>query len=141
MRHQLETERLTLIYEPDIETFDWVGGGRCGVYYLWHGEECAGAISMTGRSRGNGEIGYQLAPEYRGHGLATEALAAVIEAAPDCHGFTLLSAQVHGDNTASLRVLEKTGFSCVGRKLCWSEARSQPMAVVQFRRLAAEPTP
>lgn len=136
MSVELATSRLRLTYEPDVETFDWVGGGRCGVYYLWHGTTCAGAISITSLSKGNGEIGYELDPSCWGRGFATEAVSAVIHSAEANFGFTLLSAQVHADNTASRRVLEKTGFGLVGSKLSWSAKRDEPMAVMHFRRFA-----
>ena len=132
----LTTPRLHLTYEPDIETLDWIGGGRCGVYYLWCEAKSAGAISMTSVSKASGEIGYELDPEYRGIGFATEALAAVVDAAPERHGFTVLSAQAYADNVASLRVLEKTGFARVGSKLVWSQSRRGAVGVIKYRRFA-----
>ncbi len=132
----LSTPRLQLTYEPDIETLNWIGGGRCGVYYLWFEERTAGAISMTSFSSTNGEIGYQIEAGYHGLGLATEALAAVVEAARDRHGFTILSAQAYAENTASRRVLEKTGFLPVSARLNWCEQAGHPLSIIKYRRLA-----
>ncbi len=55
------------------------------------------------------ELGYGLVPEARGWGFATEALGAMTAAA-DAAGVRL-RASVHPDNTASLRVLAKGGFT------------------------------
>ena len=132
----LTTSRLHLTYEPDIDTLEWIGGGRCGVYYLWYESKSAGAISVTSMSRTNGEIGYELEPDYRGLGFATEALAAVVGAALDHHGFTVLSAQAYAENAASRRVLEKTGFTPVSARLNWCESAGQPLSIIKYRRLA-----
>ena len=141
MSLHLETPRLYLTYEPDIETLDWIGGGRCGIYYLWFEAQHVGAISVTSCSKGNGEIGYEMEPDFRKRGFASEALAAVIGAAHAHHGFSLLSAHAYADNTASVRVLEKTGFIAVGSKLSWSESRGHPVAVIRYRRLTGEAVP
>lgn len=138
MSHILTTPRLIISYEPDVETLDWIGGGRCGVYYLWLGGTSAGAISMTSTSSACGEIGYELDPEHRGLGFATEALAAVISIARDYHGFTLLSARAYAANTASRRVLEKTGFTPVSRKLQWCEKSGEPVSMIKYRRRTSE---
>jgi RimJ/RimL family protein N-acetyltransferase len=56
------------------------------------------------------EIGYLLASEHHGRGLATEAVRAVIADATDRLGIPVLTAIVDEPNVASIRVLEKTGF-------------------------------
>jgi RimJ/RimL family protein N-acetyltransferase len=55
------------------------------------------------------EIAYEVLPEYRGHGYATEAAGAVIEAA-FATGRERLLATVRSWNAPSFRVLEKNGF-------------------------------
>lgn len=136
MSHLLTTSRLIISYEPDVETLDWIGGGRCGVYFLWYGSTTAGAISVTSTSGTCGEIGYEMEPEYRNLGFATEALEAVIQTARDRHGFSLLAARAFANNTASRRVLEKTGFVPVSAKLEWSDTAGEPVRIVKYRRSA-----
>lgn len=56
------------------------------------------------------EIGYELAPEWWGQGIVTEAIGAVLQ-----FGFTTMAlhrveAQIHPANVGSRRVLEKLGF-------------------------------
>jgi ribosomal-protein-alanine N-acetyltransferase len=55
------------------------------------------------------EVGYILARPYWGHGYATETLRASIKLARKL-GFGRLCAQVHPDNPASCKILEKCGF-------------------------------
>jgi RimJ/RimL family protein N-acetyltransferase len=72
--------------------------------------EAIGSISLEHRGIDRLALGYVLAPEAWGKGLASEAVAATIEA-----GFTLtkaveMFASVRVENVASRRVLEKVGF-------------------------------
>jgi GNAT superfamily N-acetyltransferase len=135
----LITPRLFLAYVPDVDTLEWVGGGRCGVYYLSFEAQTVGAVSLTSCSRAHGEIGYKIEPEFRGLGFATEAVQAVIDHAADHHGFTMLVAQARADNVASRRVLEKSGFALACSKLCWSEDFDAPVEMTSYRRAAPEP--
>lgn len=121
---------------PDIETLDGYGGGRCGVYYLNYDGAPVGAISVTGHARSHGELGYEITPEFRGQGFATEGMQAVVDGIAEWHGFTLLSAVALSDNISSHRVLRKSGFIWVGSKLCWMEQAGFPKAVERFHRFA-----
>ncbi|NLF70692.1 MAG: GNAT family N-acetyltransferase [Candidatus Anammoximicrobium sp.] len=81
-----------LIYRANQELI-----GFCGLDHLWGGPEI--------------EIGYWLAHDYWGRGLATEAAQAVI-----AYGLRKLKLQrivavAHPDNRASLRVLDKLGMT------------------------------
>lgn len=72
---------------------------------------------------GNLELGYWLASEHWGQGLATEAAKAMV-----VYGFEKLDAEALNsshftDNPASGRVLEKAGFRANGIARQWSEAR------------------
>ena len=56
------------------------------------------------------DLGFRLAPEFWGHGFATEAATAWVRAAFDIFRLSRLVAFTHPENVASIRVLEKLGF-------------------------------
>jgi [ribosomal protein S5]-alanine N-acetyltransferase len=56
------------------------------------------------------EIGYELAPEWWGRGVMTEAVGAMLGFGFTSMGLHSVEAQIHPDNSASRRVLEKLGF-------------------------------
>lgn len=57
------------------------------------------------------EMGWRLASQFWGRGLATEAAEAVLKFGADSLGFRRVTATVHCENRASLRVAEKLGMS------------------------------
>ena len=92
------------------------------------GAEVVGMISCTkpaGERRF--EIGYGTAPARAGHGVATAAVAAMLDVARD-QGLFGLTAETSISNPASQRVLEKNGFVRRGRRVdaqdgplvCWA---------------------
>ena len=85
------------------------------------------------------EIGYGIAPEARGRGLATEALAALVaflEAQPEIR---VVRAATDADNEPSQRVLERCGFVAVARdELGYSVASRTPVRI-SIRISAAMP--
>ena len=60
------------------------------------------------------EVGYTIAPEYWGRGLATEAGEASIEYARGSLGLKKIVGLVHPENEASANVLTKLGFRANG---------------------------
>ncbi len=92
-----------------------------------------GMISLESRREGRLTLGYALAPEMWGKGLATEAAAAAINA-----GFALtdaleMLATAHVENPASRRVLEKCGFAHMGSGLEGAPARGGMVPCDRFR--------
>lgn len=59
---------------------------------------------------GTAEIGYGLAPAYRGQGFGTEMVAAFVQWAMDQPEVRRVVAETLADNIASRRVLERSGF-------------------------------
>lgn len=57
------------------------------------------------------EIGYTIFPSFRGRGFATEAASALLDFARLDFGVTHFIAGISPDNAASIRVVEKLGFS------------------------------
>ncbi len=60
------------------------------------------------------EIGYALAPDWRGRGYATEAVGSLCAWAEAQVGVSALTARTDPDNRASARVLARLGFVTVG---------------------------
>jgi RimJ/RimL family protein N-acetyltransferase len=56
------------------------------------------------------EVGYAIAPAFRGRGLATDAVAQMVERAFEDLAVRAVDAHTLGHNSASTRVLQKTGF-------------------------------
>lgn len=78
------------------------------------GGECCGAIGLHPKAdlwRRNLELGYWLAREYRGRGIATEAVREMVEIGfREFPEVLRIQAVPFGSNRASRRVLEKAGF-------------------------------
>ena len=70
---------------------------------------------------GEPEVGYWLGREFWGRGIATQALAAFL------HKVQVRPIHAHAakDNAASLRVLQKCGFTITGEDKGYSHAREQ----------------
>lgn len=81
------------------------------------------------------EVGYAIAPERQGRGLATAALRALLREAYSSQEVQAVIAETLPERNASVRVLEKAGFVHVGS----AEARGR--AVWRFRHERPAPTP
>lgn len=77
-----------------------------------------GTIGFHGPPDGEGrvEIGYRVEPEHRRQGLATEAVAALLDWA-ERQGVRRFRASVAPDNVASLAVVRSFGFREVGSQV------------------------
>ncbi|MCF3185110.1 GNAT family N-acetyltransferase [Streptomyces polychromogenes] len=76
-----------------------------------------GAMNLGGIARGplcSGGVGYWVDRAWHGKGLATAGLLEVCRTARDELGLHRIEAQTLVDNTASMRVLAKAGFTEIG---------------------------
>ena len=78
------------------------------------------------------EIGYWIARRYWGFGIATESVKAVIQFAFDQLGQTQIEASCHEKNFASVRVLQKSGFTQTGYGMRFSTALGKNVREIQF---------
>jgi len=81
--------------------------------------EAVGSIAMLVQRdvhRRSAEVGYWLSEEHWGRGIATEALGAFVEYAFSSFDVCRLFATAFEWNPASVRVLEKCGFTLEGRR-------------------------
>ena len=74
------------------------------------GELCFKGLSEDGTA----ELGYGVAEKYRNRGYAAEAVSALVNWAFRQPGVAGITAETEASNTASRRVLEKTGFAPTG---------------------------
>lgn len=66
---------------------------------------------------GTVELGYNVIPSYRGRGYAAEMAQALVSWALEQPNVRRVTAECLEDNAASIRVLEKSGFTRIGRRL------------------------
>ncbi len=88
-----------------------------GVHLLaFEDERLAGSFSVMeiDRERGYGELGYWVAAEARGRGVATRATRLLHDWAVRELGLTALEILPHRDNAASRRVAERCGYTLTG---------------------------
>lgn len=81
-----------------------------------HEGELVGMVGLHRLGKGDGEIGYWMAPSARGRGLLTEASTAVIDWALSTDGLGLarIEWRAVAENTASARVAQRLGFRFEG---------------------------
>ncbi|MDP3719960.1 MAG: GNAT family protein [Acidobacteriota bacterium] len=87
------------------------------VWALEVGGEAAGGIGVelhTDVERVSAEIGYWLGESAWGRGIGTEALTAVTAEVFRLHDLTRIYALPFADNHASIRILEKAGYTLEG---------------------------
>ena len=105
--------RMAVFFSRDREAFDahWakiLANPECLVQAIEHDGEVAGNIGSW-ESEGHRCVGYWMGKPFWGKGIATRALKEFLK-----QETRLLRAHVAKTNVASIRVLEKCGFTVVG---------------------------
>ncbi|MFJ7341551.1 GNAT family N-acetyltransferase [Streptomyces sp. NPDC101110] len=75
--------------------------------------ELIGRVNLMDLADGSAELGYRVGRRAAGRGVATAAVAQVCRLAVADYGLTSLTAVTTLDNTASMRVLTRSGFTRV----------------------------
>lgn len=91
------------------------------VFAIATDEELIGVLGLDVQPdvhRLSAEMGYWLAEDYWGRGIATAAVSAVTNWGFDELGLVRVFAGVYETNPASVRVLEKAGYELEGRLRC-----------------------
>ena len=90
-------------------------GGVCAFYVLLDGGGVVvGRFNLYDLSDAAADVGYRVAEQAAGCGVATSGLRALSLLAAEHHGVRTLRARTSNENVASRRVLEKAGFAPVG---------------------------
>jgi RimJ/RimL family protein N-acetyltransferase len=103
---------------------------------LWR--ETGQLIGMMGfvptRDGRSAELGYYVARDHWGRGVATEAARAITRVGFESFGYLKLTAAYQADNPASGRVLAKLGFTVVGRsnRPCLAEGKDKSSVEVEW---------
>lgn len=91
-------------------------------------------VGSVGLGGDNANLGYMFGQQYWGQGYATEAVSAFLR---DAYAFLpeldVLHADVYDDNTASIRLLTRLGFTRAGPSTCQSLGRVEPGASSAYR--------
>ena len=145
-----------LLSAPDMTRFsNWpnkISATQAERYIRWmakmhgSGKGCAWIIEITGAIRFNsfekkwrsGQIGYEMHPDYWGNGLMTEAVRAVVACGHETFRLNRIDAWTLPGNTASDRVLEKSGFRYEGtlRQKAWFKGAFHDFRM--FGRIASD---
>jgi [ribosomal protein S5]-alanine N-acetyltransferase len=92
--------------------------GRAYPYVIEVDDRLAGRVTVTNVARGpfcSGSLGYWVAAEHTGRGVATAAVRAVLDECFTHHGLHRLEAATLVGNQASQAVLRRSGFTLIGR--------------------------
>jgi RimJ/RimL family protein N-acetyltransferase len=105
------------------------------------GDRPLGAIGVRMlHGRGIAEVGYHMAAEARGRGLATAALRLVSRWAFETLPVARLQLTTHEDNPASQRVAEKAGYTREALLRAWADQRGTRVDLVMYSLLPADAT-
>ena len=129
--HEPEATEMALFPARDREAFDahWqrlLADDSLIKKTIVHDGQVAGNIGCWEQD-GRRLLGYWVGKEYWGRGLATRALAELVEDLP-----RPLHAWVAGSNVGSIRVLEKCGFVAVGSHTEYNENLGRPVEEILY---------
>ena len=97
-----------------------------------------GAFRQTNIHSRTAELGYYVAEEYRGRGIASAAVKSIVEYVFENTDIVRIFAEPFARNAASCRVLEKCGFSYEGtmRKNAFKNGRFEDMRLYAILKTA-----
>ncbi|HEY1977287.1 MAG TPA: GNAT family N-acetyltransferase [Candidatus Baltobacteraceae bacterium] len=90
------------------------------------------SLRIAERTRSTAEIGYSIVRDYRGRGLATEAVSVLIDEGFRSVGLQRVRAYCVPDNLSSRRVLANNGFEDDGVLPHGATLAGQPVDVIAF---------
>ncbi len=100
-----------------------------------------GSIGLTRHGDGVAEVGYITAPAARGRGLMPRAVSLLTGWAFATLGIERVELATHPDNSASIRVAEKCGFSREGVLRGYGVQRGRRVDLMMHSRLPGDPPP
>lgn len=91
------------------------------------------SLRIAGNDASAGEVGYSIVRDFRGRGVATEAVRLLVGEAFERAGLSRLNAYCVPENAASRRVLENAGFFCDGTMPHGATVSGHPVDVLIHR--------
>ena len=118
--------------------------GRAYPYVIEVDGQIAGRVTVTNVARGafcSGSLGYWVAAGQAGRGVASAAVAQVVDDCFTTHGLHRLEAATLVDNLASQGVLRRTGFTLIGLAPAYVRIAGEWRDHLLFQRIADDATP
>lgn len=109
-----------------------VGGGA--YYLLLQGGKIIGRYNFIVVGEGVAELGYRVAQNLTGRGVATRGLQMALGRAKGALNLSKITAETTLDNLGSIRVMEKCGFVQTGKKHGAAELHGQKVDLIGFER-------
>ncbi len=113
------------------------GSGNMGVFDAETGE-LLGACGFRRKDADRVELGYWVAIDHRGRGIAPRALRLLTRWVADALGAKRLQLHADVDNIPSQRVAEKAGFTREGVQRSWLEIRGERRDMLSYSLLPEE---
>jgi RimJ/RimL family protein N-acetyltransferase len=118
------------------DAYRWIEHSRtsdeAGLVYTAHKERLIGVVQVHLRDEVP-TLGYWFRPEVWGRGFASQAAQAALAYAFRHFEAEAVASYAYQDNHASLRVLEKLGFSQTGESTRFNHVRGEDVAAVDVR--------
>jgi RimJ/RimL family protein N-acetyltransferase len=108
--------RLAVVDDLIAEQQAAMADGLCRYWTMMEDGQAVGSVDLSLIQDGAAELGFLVRRDRWGHGLAGEAVDAVVAHALGDLGLLRLVAVAQDDNLAARRVLEKTGFHQADRR-------------------------
>jgi ribosomal-protein-serine acetyltransferase len=116
-KHMTWVDQTTAVADMTYYILSLDGFWKAGITYgISHRDELVGTVGFHHSDHRNDrtEIGYWLAPPYHGRGWGTRAVQLSVDAAFQYTSVNRIEAKVDPLNRASIRLMEKMGFSYEG---------------------------
>ena len=107
--------------------------GRMSPQLIRHKGVIIGRANLRDIDQGSAQVGYRLAENACGQGIAQKALHHLMKEARCIYGLDTLTATVSVENKASQRVLEKAKFTLVEKLSAYSQVADQHLECVVYQ--------
>ncbi|MCJ8324487.1 MAG: GNAT family N-acetyltransferase [Rhizobiales bacterium] len=107
--------------------------GQCYLYLAYQDDEIIGRLNLVNVQNGTAELGYRLAENSTGKGLATKLVTNIIHLAKTDHQLIQLVARAKNNHIASLRVLTNNHFIIDKTQANSGDAKDEPQDITHFK--------